>query len=58
MFIHNLTNHSFNIDGRYHINHFGGWRGRDLRIWRCDCMHSIHSTINQTTEEKKRQKKI
>ena len=39
MFIHNLTNHSFNIDGRYHINHFGGRRGRDLRIWRCDCMY-------------------
>ena len=39
MFIHNLTNHSFNIDGCYHINHFGGWRGRNLRIWRCDCMY-------------------
>ena len=39
MFIHNLTNHSFNIDGRYHTNHFGGWCGRDLCIWRCDCMY-------------------
>ena len=39
MFIHNLTNHSFNIDGSYHINHLDDWCSRNFCIWRCDCMY-------------------
>lgn len=55
MLIHNLTNHITNIGGCYHANHFGGWCGRNLRIWRCDCMcgnnHIDYAILNQTTKE-------
>ena len=55
MFIHNLTNHSFNIGGRYHANHFGGWCGRDLRIWRCDCMYRDNHTDYAIPNQKKKE---
>ena len=55
MFIHNLTNHSFNINGRYHANHFGGWCGRDLRIWRRDCMYRDDHTDYAIPNQKKKE---